>query len=116
MPQVICALIAGIWAASAVAADAPQTADAKVVAPAKQGTLDSKQIESDLQSLPWKQFRSVIESVPKLKADVEAYGPAGWKYVEARYKTYGWKKGIDKLDDDEKQRLADLIKLAKRAK
>ena len=71
---------------------------------------------SPMQSLPWKQFRSVIESVPKLKADVEAYGPAGWKYVEARYKAYGWNKGIDNLDDDEKQRLADLIKRAKRAR
>lgn len=47
-----------------------------------------------------------------MKADVEAYGPAGWKYVESRYKTYGWKKSIDKLDDDQKQLLANLIKQA----
>jgi hypothetical protein len=71
--------------------------------------LDSKRLEHDLQSLDWKQFRSVIESIPKLKADVDAYGPAGWDFVKGRYKTYGWKKNIDRLDDGEKRRLAALI-------
>ena len=77
---------------------------------------DSKQIEGDLQRLPWKQFRSVVESVPKIKADVDVYGPLGWKYVEANYKTYGWKKSIDKLDEIQKQNLVDLIQRARGAR
>lgn len=114
--NLVCVLVAGLWTVSVLGADAPPSVDANVVAPAKSRVPDSKQLEGDLQHLPWKQFRSVIESVPKMKADVEAYGPAGWKYVEASYRTYGWKKGIDKLDDDQKQRLAELIRLAKGAK
>lgn len=105
-----------LWLASAIAAEVQPPSDTAAVTPAKSSVPDSQQLEYDLQHLPWKKFRSVIEAVPKMKADVEAYGPAGWKYVEARYKTHGWKKGIDKLDDDQKQRLADLIKLAKGAK
>lgn len=80
------------------------------------GTPDSKQLEAELQGLPWKQFRSVIESVPKLKADVEQYGSAGWTYVKATYKTYGWKKNIDRLSPEQKSRLAELILRAKAAK
>ena len=116
MPKLIYALVASFWAASVVAADPQPPDDTKVVAATKIMGPDSKQIEYDLQHLPWKQFRSVIESVPKMKADVEAYGPAGWKYVEAHYKTYGWKKSIDKLDDDQKLHLSDLVRLAKTAK
>ena len=116
MTKLIYALLASLWVASAVAADVQPTPDSDAVAPAKSGVPDSKQLESDLQHLPWKQFRSVIEAVPKLKADVDAYGPAGWKYVEASYKTHGWKKSIDKLDDDQKHRLADLVQLAKGTK
>ncbi len=77
---------------------------------------DSKTMEGDLQRLPWKQFRSVVEAVPKLKADVEAYGTFGWKYVMANYTTYGWKKNIDKLDDVQKKQLATLIQKAKATK
>ena len=73
-------------------------------------------MEKDLQKLSWKQFRSVIESVPKLKADVEAYGPIGWKYVESHYTTYGWKKNIDKLDTFQRTRLAELVASAKAIK
>jgi hypothetical protein len=76
---------------------------------------DSVQMEQELQKLNWQQFRSVIESVPKLKADVDAYGPFGWQYVKANYTTYGWKKSIDRLDDTQKQELAELIRSAKGA-
>lgn len=79
-------------------------------------TPDSKQLEAELQTLPWKQFRAVIESVPNLKADVEQYGSAGWAYVKATYKTYGWKKNIDRLSPEQKNRLAELIGKAKAAK
>jgi hypothetical protein len=116
MAKLIYALIASLWTASVFAADAKPSAHTKAAAPAKSRVVDSQQIEKDLQRLPWKQFRSVIESVPKMKADVEAYGPMGWKYVEANYTTYAWKKNIDKLDDAQKKRLADLIQVAKGAK
>lgn len=73
---------------------------------------DSLAMEKDLQQLNWKQFRSVVEAVPKLKANVDAYGPLGWDYVRQRYRTYGWKKSIEKLDKSEKLQLADLIRKA----
>jgi hypothetical protein len=116
MAKLIYALIASLWTVSVFAAEAKPSAHAKAAAPAKSRGVDSQQIEKDLQRLSWKQFRSVIESVPKMKADVEAYGPMGWKYVEANYTTYAWKKNIDKLDDAQKKRLADLIQVAKGAK
>ncbi len=78
--------------------------------------LDSRQMEKDLQRLPWKQFRQVVESVPKLKADVEAYGPIGWTYVQQNYQTHGWKKNIDKLNEVQRKQLADLILRARKAK
>lgn len=77
---------------------------------------DSRQMEKDLQRLPWKQFRQVIESVPKLKADVEAYGPIGWTYVQQNYQTHGWKKNIDKLNEAQQKQLAGLIQLARQTK
>ena len=116
MPSVqklTCALLASLWAAFAIAAEVQPPSGTAAATPAKRVVPDSQQLEYDLQRLPWGKFRSVIEAVPKMKADVEAYGPAGWKYVEGRYKTYGWKKGIDKLDDDQKQHLAKLVQLAK---
>lgn len=76
------------------------------------GRLDSKRLERKLQNLNWEQFRSVIEAVPKLKADVDAYGPAGWAFVKGRYKTHGWSRNIDKLDGDERAKLAALIEAA----
>lgn len=70
---------------------------------------DSKKMETDLQQLNWDQFKSVIEAVPKMKADVDAYGQFGWQYVQMNYKTYKWKKSIDRLDDGQKHQLAVLI-------
>jgi hypothetical protein len=77
---------------------------------------DGKQIEKELQSLPWPRFRAVIETIPKLKADVDAYGAFGWEYVKANYKTHGWKKNVDRLDEVQKRQLVDLIRSAKAAK
>jgi hypothetical protein len=76
---------------------------------------ESKQMEKDLQRLPWPQFRAVVEAVPKLRAGVEAYGTAGWQLVQANYKHYPWHKNIDKLDAAQKQQLAELIREAKAA-
>jgi len=95
--KLIFSLLASVWLTSAFA-------------------LDSRQMEKDLQRLPWKQFRQVIESVPKLNADVEAYGPIGWTYVQQNYQTHGWKKNIDKLNEVQRKQLADLILRAKKAK
>ena len=77
---------------------------------------DSQAMEKELQSLPWKQFRAIIESIPKMKADVEAYGPIGWQFVQANYRIYGWKKNIDRLDETQKKRLAELIQSAKESR
>jgi hypothetical protein len=112
MNRCLLALIAVLWITPAFARTPHPLARSKATAPAKSAVPDSQQMEKDLQQLPWPQFRSIIESVPKMKADVEAYGAFGWKYVEARYKTYPWKKNIDKLDDAQKKQLADLIKRA----
>ncbi len=73
-------------------------------------------MEKDLQQLPWKQFRSVIVAIPKMKAAIDAYGPGGWQFVRENYANYGWKKHIDKLDASQKRQLADLIKAARGAR
>lgn len=75
--------------------------------------VSSKQIEKELQRLSWSQFRTVVEAVPKLKADVDAYGPMGWNFVRANYRAYPWKKSVDKLDDKQKNELLELIRKAK---
>lgn len=77
---------------------------------------DSAVLEKSLQGLDWNQFRTVVESIPKLKADVDAYGPLGWQYVQANYRNYGWKRNIDKLDDEQKRQLASLIESAKKTR
>lgn len=96
MKKLIALLAAGLLAASAQAAE-----------PA---ALDSARLEKDLQTLPWDQFKAVVSGVPKMKADVDAYGPMGWEFVKKNYRTHGWKKNIDKLDSGQRQRLADLIR------
>lgn len=77
---------------------------------------DSAKLEKDLQSLSWPQFSAVIRAVPQLKAGVDAYGAFGWQYVQAGYKTYRWRKSIDKLDAVQRRQLADLIAQAKAGK
>jgi hypothetical protein len=73
----------------------------------------SKRLEKELQSLDWPQFQTVLAGIPKLKAQVDAYGPLGWKYVEQNYRSYGWKKNIDKLDASQKVELFERIRRAK---
>lgn len=107
-------LVAGGHVGSALASDKQKPAAGKTKAHAKSVVPDSRQMEHDLQQLDWPKFRQVVESVPKLKADVDAYGPLGWKYVEAKYRTYPWQKNIDKLDDGQKRQLAQLIRAAQR--
>jgi hypothetical protein len=75
---------------------------------------DSRQLEKDLQGLTWNQFKTVVDAIPPIKAEVEKYGPAGWQYVKARYKTYAWKKNIDRLSEPERRRLAQLIQEARK--
>jgi hypothetical protein len=77
---------------------------------------DSKQMEKDLQRLPWPQFKAIVEAVPKLRTGVDAYGPAGWQLVQANYTRYHWQRNIDKLDAAQKQQLAGLIRAAKAAR
>lgn len=112
----LCFLVASLWTVFALAADTKPAASNNVASPATSQVPDSKKLEKELQHLPWGDFRSVIESVPKLKSDVEHYGSRGWTYVQANYQSYGWKKNIDKLDLEQKKRLADLIEKAKQAK
>lgn len=73
---------------------------------------DSSQMEKGLQQLPWDRFRQIVEAVPKLKKDVDAYGPLGWEYVKQNYASYPWKRNIDRLDPQQKQQLADLLRAA----
>lgn len=113
MPKLILSLLVFFWAAPAFAANPPTPAPTKVVAPATKGQPDSRKMQKDLQQLNWKQFRSVLVAIPKLKAEVDAYGPFGWQYVRENYSTFGWKKSIDKLDETQKKRLAELIQNAK---
>lgn len=92
----------------------PALADEPVPTPDEMRVLgedrtDSKRLEKELQKLNWEQFRSVIEAIPKLKADVDAYGAAGWTFVKGRYQSYPWHRNIDKLDAEERQHLATLI-------
>lgn len=107
-------VLAGAWAVVACPAASVSAADEPAASVERADpAADSRQMEADLQGLNWGQFRSVVESVPKLKADVDAYGPLGWQYVQKNYATYGWKKNIDRLDEAQRKLLADLIRAAK---
>jgi hypothetical protein len=75
---------------------------------------DSRQLEKELQSLNWGQFKAVIEDIPEIRREVDKYGPMGWEYVKTNYRSHGWKKSIDRLDTGEKQRLAQLIQRARK--
>jgi len=77
---------------------------------------NSLQLEKDLQSLNWDQFKAVIEAIPEIRREVEKYGPLGWEYVKTNYRSHGWKKNIDRLDSGEKQRLAQLIQRARKSR
>ncbi len=75
-------------------------------------TPDSRQLEKELQSLNWRQFKAVIEATPEIRREVEKYGPMGWEYVKTNYRSHDWKKNFDRLDNAEKQRHAQLIQRA----
>lgn len=81
---------------------------------ARKAVPDSRQLEKDLQMLNWKQFRTVVEAIPPIKAEVDRYGPLGWQYVQQHYKTYPWRKSIDHLEGWQKVELASLIERAKK--
>ena len=76
---------------------------------AAEGVASSAELERHLQQLSWPDFKAVVSAIPKLKADVDAYGSFGWQYVQANYRSYRWAKKIDKLDDEQKRQLAELI-------
>lgn len=99
--SIIALLVAAVFALSASMATAAPTPD-------------SRQLEKELQRLNWGQFKAVIEAIPEIRREVEKYGPLGWEYVKTNYRSYGWKKNIDRLDTGEKQRLAQLIQRARK--
>ena len=94
---------------------APCLALAEQEAPAMPATEvpDSRFLEKELQSLNWPQFRFVVHAVPRLRAEVDAYGPLGWQYVERHYRSYGWSRSINKLDASQRRELAALIARAR---
>ncbi len=108
-------LATSLFAAEGVPSDTIQSA-APASAPEPLSVLDGGNLERELQSLKWEQFKSVIQAIPKMKADVDAYGPLGWQFVRQNYATHSWRKSIDRLDTTQKQQLADLIQLAKAGK
>ncbi|HJW24125.1 MAG TPA: hypothetical protein VJ576_04440 [Rhodocyclaceae bacterium] len=113
----LAALVAGmavfVSAAGAQTVAELKVSDARPVSVETAGSADNEQLEKALQSLPWEQFRAVVEAIPKLKADVDAYGPLGWQYVQANYRTYPWRKNIKKLHEPQKKHLAELIDQAR---
>lgn len=114
MKKPVCILLAFFLGGTIVQAET--AADTTAAPTASTNVPDSKSLEKSLQSLSWPQFKSVVEAVPKLKADVDAYGEFGWQYVQMNYQTYRWKKSIDKLSGEQKQQLAALIRSARRQK
>ena len=95
------------------ATPAAPRAGVPVPAVEKRAPIDSVTLEKELQGLSWRQFRSVVESVPQLKSAVDAYGPAGWQFVQANYRQYGWRRNIDKLSEAQKRELAARIERAR---
>ena len=112
MKKLISALIVASITLTGFAAPLAKPA-AKPSTSTKAAVPSSETLEKELQGLSWPQFSFVVKSVPKLKTKVDAYGSAGWKYVQGRYRTYGWKKSIDKMEPGEKKQLSDLIRKAK---
>ena len=101
------ALLVGLTPASAEE-NAP---GGEAVLPAE--TPRNVRLEQELQALSWPQFRAVVQAVPKLKAEVDAYGSFGWQYVQARYQTFRWRKSIAKLKPEQQEELGVLIAQAR---
>jgi hypothetical protein len=91
----------------------PPTTAATAPAPSPGSAPDSAVLERELQQLSWEQFKRVVVAVPKLKNGVDAFGPVGWEYVRANYRSYPWRRNIDRLDDTQKIQLAALIEQVK---
>ena len=107
--SLLCLLLIPCFAATERVATKP----APRARPAK-SVPDSQKLEKDLQSLDWKQFKSVIEAIPPIRAEVNKYGPLGWQYVQQHYRTYPWKRPIDRLSGGQKIELARLIENARK--
>ncbi len=113
MPRRTCVVVVGLFCAATFAASAQSPTDGNRTAATGMAVApDSATLEKELQRLPWVKFRAIIEGVPKLKADVDRYGPTGWKFVEVNYQSYGWKKNINKLDDKQRSLLVQLLRQA----
>lgn len=108
----LAALAVGLAILAGIAAAQP-TVGAGAASQEASASADNEQLEKALQSLNWDQFKAVVEAIPKLKADVDAYGPLGWQYVQANYRSYPWRKSIRKLHEPQKKRLAELIDVAR---
>ena len=117
MSKLFSALLICLYGAIALAAQngASYGTNATRISMEKSPLPDSRQMEKELQQLDWKRFRSVLEAIPRLKAEVEAYGPAGWQFVQANYRYYRWRKLIDKLDAGQLRHLNELIQANKTA-
>ena len=102
-------LFAGLTLGLAVGVAAPAALAAPDTGSTVQQAASSAELERSLQQLSWHDFRAVISAIPKLKADVDAYGAFGWDYVKANFRSYRWAKKIDRLDPEQKQELASLI-------
>ena len=110
MKRLCLVLLAALYVAAPRAAPRPGVPAA---AGEKHAAADSATLEKALQELSWRQFRSVVESVPQLKSAVDAYGAAGWQFVQANYRQYGWRRNIDKLNIEQKRELAARIERAR---
>lgn len=107
-------LAAGTLPVAGVAAELPRPAN-PAPPPVRKAIPDSQQLERDLQSLNWTQFKSVVESIPPIRAEVDKYGPLGWQYVRQHYRNYPWRNAIDRLAGWQKLELARLIERARKA-
>jgi hypothetical protein len=116
MPRVSLLLAIFFWVMPVFAEGVYLPTQAAAEQAASNRELSSRQMEEDLQHMTWLQFRLVVEGVPKLKADIDAYGPTGWQYVQANYTTYRWRKSIKRLDETQKKRLIELIQITKAAR
>lgn len=96
----------GILCTSVVLADPP--AEPVEITAAEHA--EAERLEKSLQGLNWEQFRTVVNSIPKLKADVDAYGSFGWEFVKANYQQHKWRKNILKMDAGQRKQLDQLIR------
>ncbi|QDX82206.1 hypothetical protein B9N43_13695 [Denitratisoma sp. DHT3] len=118
LSSLLCWLALALPATGTQAGALPETAAvpdahaATAAAPGAERALDAspQALERQLQSLPWEQFRAVVESEPRLKADVDAYGPLGWAYVQKKYRTHPWAHNIERLEPERRQQLAAKIR------